>query len=932
MRNDLNYEKYRNCLRIMHKQFMDKNRACKSNMAENFENDKKYDKFRQRFAEEVVCSSGDPSIQTAAKQVQAMLAARSEMAQILSGFSVLIILDDVWCIEDVEFFNFCCSSSSGPNFLSILVTTRTTIDGAPLSHASTLSLGLLNEQEGLKLLGLEMGLTKHFDFDKLDIPDKILLHEILKKSGYLPLAIRMLGRSMKYFFNSTSEYSLNSVLNHAMMALDDTDLRTNDEFKASFENISMYITLDRTFSLVTPTVKSSNFLKLCFGAFAVAFTRAENLRPCVSLNIVLLLWRSLLESQNEEVSQALKKDGVLRSYDVCKILETIGAIDIIQNVHGKEEKYVHVSHDLLFEFGKQYLDINLPTKLTIPIDRHYFFPKWSTFIKPADNIDRSTFVTQFFNEKIVTFYEKIANGLYSRHLNDGHIFAYYPLHILQSNLLTKAFILLSNQSFISTRLQVMGMEEGIRRQMQDIELFQIKSSNVKMPHMLKNKKNIIMELVNSAVFAIVSFSSSCIDSGCEMHSVKFISWLKARGLVIVGAATQKFHLWNISLDCFSKAMKYLKFGGFSTSHPDFLLTLRYIDAATLFPVQLVLKDSPHRIVLKYAASLREGNVSTTGLPLVLSSHPGHAIVPIMDHYDYLPVFGYFCGLGIGSAESAMKVSYDNQFITRIEDGAVMTVFNDWLNEGIEIEIKPGPTSKREHFQQINKSSASKRFIINENGTVSTATKPNLVLGLGYYPKLYLVDRFSANRAIFKNVDALLQSDQSCFADNGNGNGIPLELASHPKYAVTSRSSFIPTRLSVGQMKLGIGPEENALKVVYRKNKLIVVGPNNFHLCSPYAGSSILLTGSKIPYASQPLLLKLLIFFLFDKMSDFSINNDGTISPLNAPHLALGFQQPTFCNETLEPVSGHTYDPLESSRLVNQSLRDLIVFFFIKFFL
>ena len=176
IRNDLNYDKYRDCLCIMFKQLMAKNRFWKSNIAESCENDKKYDKFRQRFAEEVVCSSGEiTSMQAAAKQVEAMLAARSEMAQILSGFTILIILDDVWCIEDIDFFNFCCSSSSGPDFLSILVTTRTAVDEA---QALTLSLGLLNEAEGVKLLVWEMGLMENFDFDKFDIRDKMLFTEI----------------------------------------------------------------------------------------------------------------------------------------------------------------------------------------------------------------------------------------------------------------------------------------------------------------------------------------------------------------------------------------------------------------------------------------------------------------------------------------------------------------------------------------------------------------------------------------------------------------------------------------------------------------------------------------------------------------------------------------------------------------------------------
>jgi len=276
----------------------------------------------------------------------------------------------------------------------------------------------------------------------------------------------------------------------------------------------------------------------------------------------------------------------------------------------------------------------------------------------------------------------------------------------------------------------------------------------------------------------------------------------------------------------------------------------------------------------------------------------------------------------------MKVSYDNHYITRIKDGARMNIFNGWVNEGIEVSIKPFPTSKREHLQQV-RSSASRRFIINENGTVSTASNPNLVLGLGYFPKLYLVHRSSTNRAIFKNTHALLQSEQSLFTDYNTG--IQLELTSHPTYAITPVSSFIPHRFGIGQMKLGLGPKESALKVVYLKNKLIVCGTKNFYVCYPFQGSSMIIGGSKIPYESQSLLSKLLIFFIFDNISNFSVNNDGTISPLNAPHLALGFQQPTCCSAQ-ELVSEHAYDALQSDRPTNLSIFDLVKYFIIKFFM
>ena len=89
-------------------------------------------------------------------------------------------------------------------------------------------------------------------------------------------------------------------------------------------------------------------------------------------------------------------------------------------------------------------------------------------------------------------------------------------------------------------------------------------------------------------------------------------------------------------------------------------------------------DSPQRIVLKHAARLRAGDAR---VPLALSSHPGRAIVPVKNHFDYLQ-------------------------------------------------------------------NGSRRFRVNEDGTVAPAHRPDLVLSISYYSPLLFVDRASPNRAVF----------------------------------------------------------------------------------------------------------------------------------------------------------------------------------------
>jgi len=254
----------------------------------------------------------------------------------------------------------------------------------------------------------------------------------------------------------------------------------------------------------------------------------------------------------------------------------------------------------------------------------------------------------------------------------------------------------------------------------------------------------------------------------------------------------------------------------------------------------------------------------------------------------------------------------------------MNVLLGWVCEGAEITIKPGPTNEKERLQQLEMT--NRMFIINEDGTVSVASHPHFVLGLSYYPKLYLVDQFSPNRAIFKNAHALVQSEQS--GCNNDEEDVQLELISHPGYAIAPISvpMFLP--FSLVFWKLGLGPQESALKVVCRKNKVIFRGNFDLYLSTYFpgltAGNPIMLIGSN----SESFLKKLIVNSTICNSLDFICNNDGSISPLKAPHLALGFQVPNFIHLAREPVSEHIYDSLKIRKPIKTTL---LFLFSLKYF-
>eukprot|EP00588_Corethron_pennatum_P011457 CAMPEP_0194270880 /NCGR_PEP_ID=MMETSP0169-20130528/4788_1 /TAXON_ID=218684 /ORGANISM="Corethron pennatum, Strain L29A3" /LENGTH=1053 /DNA_ID=CAMNT_0039013083 /DNA_START=309 /DNA_END=3467 /DNA_ORIENTATION=+ len=920
-RNNLTYDRYRECLRDM----------CRHlKIATDGEG------IHRKFNDEVVRSPGDQSMQVASKYLRAMLAARCEMARVLDGRrNTLVILDDVWSHEDIDLFNFNENASPHSGDLSILITTRT-IDKTPLPQTFALSLGLLNEHDAIHLIGLEIGLPRHFDFEALSVADRSVLSEIIKKCGYLPLAIRMLGKTIKAYAGIIPfDFSVDKLLRNIMMGWDNQQL---DGSNPSV-NISLYDTLDRTFSMVVTSTESSNFIKLCFGALAVTFAQDDYKRPWTSLRVVEQLWTAMMESQNEYNIELLKRDGLTRGDDVRRILETGGAIDImmLEGSNSKKTKYIQISHDLLWECGKQYLEINSQLGLTKEEDKPYFsiWP-WRKLSIPADNIERKyNEITIFLNRQISYIYKEMMNGTFFS--DDGHMFLFYPRHLIKGDLLPDSYQLLNNPNFIACRLQGLGMVDGVKNHMQDIVLLHKEVLKVKrMPEKYEIDYYNITDLINSIVFAVVSFNSTIHSiHDAPIHFTQIENVVRARGLIKIGLAIQGLHLWNIAMDCFTKALQQLKFANLPVTHPDMKCIAKCIEAVTLRPVRLVPKKSSDILVLKYGAVLR-ARTKSCGVPLELISHPGHGIVPMTSESEYLSSWGSFCFLGISTSESSIQVQYDGDFITRVDDGTVMNVSAGWLYEGMALAIVPGPKNESERKKQLKMTNGSRRFIINHDGTISVANRPDLVLGISRNPNLYLVDRYSPNRAIFKNVEKIRQSSNDS-KEIEDCDGIKLELKSHAPYTIMpiNKDVLVNDIFQSSFRVLGLGPSEDALQVIYRKNKIIVRNHNNYflslHFPGHFAGNGVNIVGSALDSWLTIWFVKIWTEVIARKLVDFSINNDGTISPLNAPHLVLGFQIPDFCNLRDMPVTTYTKDPLKDDGMERKSsstsiLTALIVFF------
>jgi len=168
------------------------------------------------------------------------------------------------------------------------------------------------------------------------------------------------------------------------------------------------------------------------------------------------------------------------------------------------------------------------------------------------------------------------------------------------------------------------------------------------------------------------------------------------------------------------------------------------------------------------------------------------------------------------------------------------------------------------------------WVVNvENGTISAAKTPHLVLGVDL-PDLTLVNAMNSECAlVFDRIDDKLDE----------GLAVPLTLKSHPAYAICPQTDT-PQRIEewkVSYQRLGIGSKQHAL-VVKRDTDFIVSSSQNFILDIPFDKFVEGTDGQTLSVLSMDNASK-----NKTKSRRFVMNINGTISPKAVPHLVLGIR-------------------------------------------
>eukprot|EP00588_Corethron_pennatum_P010156 CAMPEP_0194272768 /NCGR_PEP_ID=MMETSP0169-20130528/6243_1 /TAXON_ID=218684 /ORGANISM="Corethron pennatum, Strain L29A3" /LENGTH=350 /DNA_ID=CAMNT_0039015511 /DNA_START=532 /DNA_END=1581 /DNA_ORIENTATION=+ len=293
--------------------------------------------------EELVFFPGDTPLATAARSLQAIEKVKEEMSRLMNGLKVFIVLDDVWCHEDVELFNF---GEVMETSFALFVTTRT-LDMFPSAQACWIDIPLLKPEDAVSYFFFESGRGDPLP----SVQEFHFATKLVRKCGFLPLAIRIMAKMARAHPDFLrSENDLESIT---------STIKTVKDVSAANETIIHIV--NRSFSFVTDA-DASFAVKICFAAMAVVFHRDDRVRPWISKNIVEVLWSKLLTLDKLRPHlHKLREYRLVHMADISRLLNIIGLVDNRQALKNKNEEskdqnqsiQLQIHHDLLWEYGKE---------------------------------------------------------------------------------------------------------------------------------------------------------------------------------------------------------------------------------------------------------------------------------------------------------------------------------------------------------------------------------------------------------------------------------------------------------------------------------------------------------------------------------------------------------------------------------------------------
>ena len=350
------------------------------------------------------------------------------MDKVMRRKKILIVLDDVWFPDDVNWFRFGDSRAG-----KLLVTTRQPDLLKGEAGVCHVDIGILTEADSVELLKEISGAC-----DPLNSDDLSHAKRIVNGCGCLPLAISSVGRLMR-----RDDRNIASPKTMAQLAaIVGTFVRHDVDQKQTLFDV-----FDLNFS-VHIHGDDAVVLKRCFAAFAGAFTgKFESLissnskafkspfthseyRPWVPYKPTKMFIESIANhaEMGQEISpQRLDVDGIL-----SKLL-SLGILDRRFPVSLDSTAEFRVHHDMHQEYAEEV------TRRSNPIENPLCH--WKSRLGDAflDLWDSTT-------------------DIGSSHM--GYLVAWLPWYLIGARKIQRSYEVLRDKRFIQNRLKILGLEKG----------------------------------------------------------------------------------------------------------------------------------------------------------------------------------------------------------------------------------------------------------------------------------------------------------------------------------------------------------------------------------------------------------------------------------------------------------------------------------------
>jgi len=856
----------------------------------------------------------------AAMEVRTMERAKDRMSLVVQGLTLLIVLDDVWDNGDCDWFDFNRDRVGFEAKVVLFVTTRTD-DDFRFDRSIDISMNLLSKHDAICLFFMEASISTT---PQPSSSCYSLALDIVKRCGFLPIAIKTAGRLVRYGLPGGAAIDLRDISKHVLMIPTFEREEYLESYTSVDPNVSRYHSiqlfhiLDRTFAMVVSEALHYA-TSVYFSAFAIVFCQDEILRPWVTNELAQILWEEL---KGSKYLQKVNMYTSVSAHELLDGLRKIGVIDVNMSTNSgeMEDRKYRVSHDLMWEYGRQFASCmnnaeETTKEQTDAPATELFFSYFSAlrFLNPKTTEKKKMHDTPIveWNALIVNRFKVIVD----RPPCDENISivrtAFYalPTHMTNATQFDEVISLLVKEDFIRKRLSSLGLRDGTQRHIQDIKRI----------NEYTQQENVELNTLNFSATYCLSFIADILwEMHIKRHPLDPIDMSVSHALIQVGMDLQNYASWTDATDSYYKAIEICRVAGCEEKHINVMHILRLIECSSLRRVILLSSKSPNCIIFKNTHLLKESPEKAVPLEMTgkfegyalsptsneftkpsmikfLGVRCQHSILPpfrmykIIEKVKKFPFLKYFffnneyvwLGCGLMLTKNALTVTYDGTLITRVTDGATLNVVLGIKKEGGAINIKPcsrNPEVRKKNAKSMN---ASRSFVINNNGSISPAGVPDVAFGVAPYPELILVKLNSPNRALFKKLNL---SESRSDLKKSSEDTYELSLTSHQGYFIAPMTTEWPSCGPFCGSLLGLGPREEMVRLQHLQDgHIVLIGSGAF--LEVYRGTFkegepcfALKTSSRISSIKQ-----------FG--SKFTLNNDGSISPTGALHIALGFNTP-----------------------------------------